>query len=171
MSLHSSQEDLSYLKKSNVTPSVSATTIISGLSILYTKKRKITEENPSRRIDEGNLSRFKVRKKLNIQKTRTQHHIDYLQRCIGTKCAPSYAIIFMDYLESRFLRSQNLEPIVWCRFIDDIFMIWPHNRQELNSFMAHLNQFHDSIKFTFDVDSTTANFLDVQITKDNSGYI
>jgi hypothetical protein len=90
---------------------------------------------------------------------------------MGKKCAPSYAIIFMAHLESRFLRTQVLKPLVWWRYIDDIFMIWLHSRQELNSFMACLNQFHESIKFTYDINPKEANFLDTQISKDNTGIL
>ena len=46
---------------------------------------------------------------------------------MGTKCAPSYAIIFMSKLESEFLATRQLEPLVWWRYIDDIFMIWPYS--------------------------------------------
>ena len=40
---------------------------------------------------------------------------------IGTKFAPPYACIFMDYIETEFLKSQEIKPWLWKRFIDDIF--------------------------------------------------
>ena len=42
---------------------------------------------------------------------------------IGTKCAPSYAILFMDKLEQDFLSNRRLITLVWWKYIDDIFMI------------------------------------------------
>ena len=42
---------------------------------------------------------------------------------IGTKFAPKYACIFMDKLESDFLNTQEYLPLVWYRYIDDIFFI------------------------------------------------
>ena len=51
------------------------------------KKRKIEDQTP-RRIDESNITRFKVLRKLKIQQTRTSHHIDYLNRCIESKTIP-----------------------------------------------------------------------------------
>ena len=42
---------------------------------------------------------------------------------IGTKFAPAYASIFMDKLENDFLNAQESLPLVWYRYIDDIFFI------------------------------------------------
>jgi hypothetical protein len=77
----------------------------------------------------------------------------------------------MSYLETRFLATQKYKPLEWWRFIDDIFMIWAHPRQELYSFLEAINSFHKSIKFTYEVDTETAHFLDVTITKDSNGYL
>ena len=43
---------------------------------------------------------------------------------IGIKFAPPYACIFMDYVETEFLKTQAIKPWLWKRFIDDIFFIW-----------------------------------------------
>ena len=53
---------------------------------------------------------------------------------IGTKFAPSYAIPFMSELEEIFLEGSLLKPTVWWRYIDDIFMIWEHGRENLDIF-------------------------------------
>ena len=45
---------------------------------------------------------------------------------IDTKFAPPYACIFMDQVESKFLQTQKFQPLVWFRYIDDIFFIWTH---------------------------------------------
>ena len=60
---------------------------------------------------------------------------------MGTKCAPSYAILFMSKFEEDFLAKRFYKPLVWWRYIDDIFMIWPHLREELYSFSEALNNF------------------------------
>ena len=49
---------------------------------------------------------------------------------IGTKCA-AYACIFMDKVEIDFLESQKVNPMVWFRYIDDIFFIWTYGEQGL----------------------------------------
>ena len=44
----------------------------------------------------------------------------------GTKMAPPYAIIFMDFLEEDMLSNSLLKPLVWWRYIDNIFTMWEH---------------------------------------------
>ena len=53
---------------------------------------------------------------------------------IGTIFAPPYACIFMDGVETEFLKSQELQPFLWIRYIDDILFIWDYRTQKLNSF-------------------------------------
>ena len=89
---------------------------------------------------------------------------------MGTKCAPSYVIIFMGKFEED-LSCQHIPPLVWRRYIDNVFLIWPHSREELDSFISHLNQVHNTIKFTSDISDTSVNFLVVKITKDIHGRL
>ncbi len=84
---------------------------------------------------------------------------------MGTKMAPSFANIFMSDLEERFLLTQSKTPLIWKRYIDDIFMIWTHSPEELQRFLQQLNDFHHSIKFTYDISETEATFLDVTVYK------
>ena len=42
---------------------------------------------------------------------------------IGATFAPPYACIFMDQVELAFLKTQIHQPLVWFRYIDDIFFI------------------------------------------------
>ena len=84
---------------------------------------------------------------------------------IGTKMAPSYAILFMSEFEQKFLENYPLKPYVWWRYIDDIFIIWEHGEEKLKEFLEHLNKQHPTIKFTFDYSSIEINFLDVNVKK------
>ena len=43
---------------------------------------------------------------------------------IGTKFGPPYVWLFMDKIETAFLETQELQPLVWFRYIDDTFFIW-----------------------------------------------
>ena len=53
---------------------------------------------------------------------------------ISTKFAPPYACLFMDKFEISFLETQQLQPSVWFRNIDDIFCIWTQGEEELYIF-------------------------------------
>ena len=82
---------------------------------------------------------------------------------IGTKFAPSYAIIYMAALEEDFLETLIKKLWLWWRYIDGIFMIWQHGEDELKIFLDKLNNFHSSIKFTCEYSRENVNHLDVQV--------
>ena len=90
---------------------------------------------------------------------------------IGTKFAPSYAILFMAALEERLLSDAPYKPWLWWRFIDDIFLIWQHGEEKLKQFIDALNQAHESIKFTAEWSKEKVCFLDVQVIKEGNGII
>ena len=64
-------------------------------------------------------------------------------RCEG----PTYACIFMDELEQAFLQTQDHQPFLWFRYIEDIFFIWTHGEKRIQTFLENLNKFHSNIKF------------------------
>ena len=84
---------------------------------------------------------------------------------IGTKMAPQYAILFMSALEETLLESSPLKPMVWWRYIDDIFLLWEHGEDSLKAFLEHINKAHPTIKFTAEVSKDKVNFLDVEVTR------
>ena len=43
---------------------------------------------------------------------------------IGTKFSLPYACIIMDHIETEFLKTQDIKPWFWKRFIYDIFCMW-----------------------------------------------
>ena len=53
---------------------------------------------------------------------------------IGTNMVSPYAIIFLSDLQERFFSDSDISPLVWWRYIDDIFMIWQHGEKELKRF-------------------------------------
>ena len=82
---------------------------------------------------------------------------------IGTKFAPPYACIFMDQVESEFLKTQIHQPLVWFRYIDDIFFIWTHGQDKLEQFLVDFNKFHPSLKFMHESREKNVTFLDVDV--------
>ena len=90
---------------------------------------------------------------------------------IGTKMAPSYAILFMDALERGILDGSELKPSVWWRYIDDVFLIWEHGEESLKQFLDYLNSCHPSIKFTANYSSEAVEFLDVKVIRSEDRLI
>ena len=64
----------------------------------------------------------------------------------------------MDRFETQALENWPLKPIIWLRFIDDIFMIWPHGNIELDHVIEYLKTIHEKIKFKSEVAPTVLMF-------------
>ena len=94
-----------------------------------------------------------------------------LGTAIGTKFAPAYANLFMTRLEERLLDASPDKPLVWMRFIDDVFFIWTHGEERLKSFINHLNSRHEAIKFTSEQSRDRISFLDVQVNLGEGGVL
>ena len=75
----------------------------------------------------------------------------------------------MDKIETAFLETQELQPLVWFRYID--FFIWTHSEQELQTFLHNLNEFHADIKFTCESSKESIAFLDLKFIVKNSKII
>ena len=87
----------------------------------------------------------------------------------GTKFAPPYANIFMAGLEEEIFKNPNFKSFLWLRYLDDIFCLWTEDIDKSKEFFNYLNEFHPSIKFAMEYSGKQINFLDVLVTKSNSG--
>ena len=92
-----------------------------------------------------------------------KHYHQKSGRAMGTKLAPSYANLFMTKFEQIHVYTYHLQPTLWKRFIDDIFLIWPHGMDSLLEFIQHLNTVHPTIKFTSNISPSEIAFLDLTI--------
>ena len=82
---------------------------------------------------------------------------------MGKKYAPSFANILTANLEDEFLHKAKCKPLVMFRFIDVIFFIWNHLRDELTEFINLFNSHNKSIKIDCNINETSVDFLDVTI--------
>ena len=72
------------------------------------------------------------------------------------------ANLFMEAIEEGALESAALQLRMWVRYVDDTFVLWPHEADELETFHQHLNSQHPSIQFTMEESEGKISFLDVQ---------
>ena len=91
------------------------------------------------------------------------HYLQTGGTAMATAAAPNYANIFMDRFETKALENWPLKPLLWLRFIDDIFMIWTHGEDKLQEFITYLNSIHPTIKFTHEFSYTHISFLDTTV--------
>ncbi len=89
---------------------------------------------------------------------------------MGTKMAPSYAILFMSHLEEALLNHPD-RPTTYYRYSDDCLLVFNKGEDSMHSFMTHLNSYHPTIKFTYEHSPSSINCLDVTITKGPDGKL
>ena len=74
----------------------------------------------------------------------------------------------MDLFERRHVYTYHKQPLVWKRYIDDIFLLWTHSALDLQNFIDHLNDCVPSIKFEANISESQINFLDVKVMLSNN---
>eukprot|EP00111_Clytia_hemisphaerica_P009129 TCONS_00026815-protein len=99
-----------------------------------------------------------------------KHYLQKSGTTMGGRYAPQYANLFMGKIETQIINEFTNNVLLWRRFIDDIFIIFKGNNEELAELKSYMNLLHPTIKFTFDQSPTTINFLDVQITISNNQF-
>ena len=77
-----------------------------------------------------------------------QHFIQTRGTAMGTRIAPSGACLFMGRLEEDFLATAPKSPLIWLRYIDDVFLLWTHGEEQLDNFISYCNTRHQTINFT-----------------------
>ena len=82
---------------------------------------------------------------------------------LETKFALPYAILYMADLEETLLEVFEKKPMIWWRYIDDIFFIWEHGEESLRDFIDQVNLFHPTIKFNARYSKEEVNLLDLNI--------
>lgn len=81
---------------------------------------------------------------------------------MGTKMGPSFACLFVGYLEEKmFEQYQGPIPDLYKRYIDDVFGVSSDSDEELSSFISFVSNFHPAIKYTFTVSDQNLSFLDI----------
>jgi len=87
------------------------------------------------------------------------------------KFAPSCANIYLREFDERAMNSFHIHPLLYGRFLDDIFGLWPGTLSQLRDFENYLNNLIPGIKVKFTAHQDVIEFLDTQVhkTTDKSG--
>ena len=104
----------------------------------------------------------------NSLKFNERHFLQTRGVLMGTKMAVAFSVlIFMADLERKLLlmAASPFKPLVCKRSIDDIISLWNIPIKEVSKFVNFANSFHLSIKFTCEMSSERAVFLDTEVFK------
>jgi hypothetical protein len=90
--------------------------------------------------------------------------------CMGTRMGPTYACLFMGFLENRILdQYKGKKPSLYLRYIDDIFCAGNLNSKETTDFITFFNNFNNNIEVSSNVGQSVP-FLDT-VAKIESDHI
>ena len=92
---------------------------------------------------------------------------------MGNHLAPPLAIVFLDKLEQRMLRSAELKPESYNRYIDDCLLVWTHGATNLVKFIDHCNRQHPDIHFTWEstAQGQPISYMDLKINVEENNRL
>ena len=136
----SSQDDNDKFEDTTASPSTSVPMVslpVDGQTDTRSlKKRKRDEINPQT-ISENNITRFRVLKKLNIQLTRTEHHIKQSRKNNTARPRLSKILTPIDKSGHNVTPVNCVKPLViHRRDIDDDVLIWSSSKRRRSPILA-----------------------------------
>lgn len=90
----------------------------------------------------------------------------YLQICgtaMGKSYAPGLADLYMEDFDDGAIDGYNVKPLLFNRFLDDIFFIWTGTLQQLREYEIYLNNLITGIKVTLNQSQESIDFLDTTV--------
>jgi len=85
---------------------------------------------------------------------------------MGKQFAPNFANLYMSRWENHVLNElSGLKPIIWLRYIDDIFGIWEHSLTDLLTFIGKINKIDENIQVLANTSFSDIQFLDLVLFK------
>ena len=88
----------------------------------------------------------------------------YIQRegtAIGSRLGKNYACTYLGSWENQLHMKSTKQPTFYGRYIDDIFGIWEHSKEDLENYVALANSIHEKIQLTLRWSKSSIEFLDV----------
>jgi hypothetical protein len=80
--------------------------------------------------------------------------------------------IYMEYFETRAIKSFPITPEEWKRYVDDIFEKLWHGMEKIEDFLTHLKILSQHIKFILEMEKDgELPFLDMHLTKKENGRL
>ncbi len=92
---------------------------------------------------------------------------------MGSRLSPVLANIFMEQLESEVLEKCVIQPKLYTRFVDDIFVVYDPDQLCLQELLNDFNSKYDEINLTCEIEQNQQlSFLDLNIkrTEQTTGH-
>ncbi len=137
-------------------------------------KRTLNKYRKSKNLKPTNASLLKLLEfvlKMNNFQFNGNNFLQTSGTAMGTKSVVGYANNALGTFEEDHVYTYMLQPLIYLRFIDDIFFVWTHGAEKLNEFIEHLNSCTSFFRFTKEVSNTMVTFLDTKVIIKNNRLI
>eukprot|EP00061_Rhincodon_typus_P018319 g47443.t1 len=95
----------------------------------------------------------------------SSHFLQTKGMAMGTRMGPSYACLFVGYVEQSLLHCYiSSIPQLFLRYTDDCISGASCSCEELEQFINFTNTFHPKFKFTWTISDTSLSFLDLFVS-------
>ena len=86
---------------------------------------------------------------------------------MGNPLVPTLADLWMQKIEEKLNRFNTNKPLVWLRYVDDVFCIFTIPKEKILEFHTRMNRWHLNLQFTVEFESNNSiAFLDVLVTQE-----
>jgi retron-type reverse transcriptase len=83
---------------------------------------------------------------------------------MGSPLSPIVCNIYLEHIETQAINSFVVKPVLFKRYVDDVFDIWPESECPVLEFLYHINSQPTETKFTFEHENELP-FSDVKVKK------
>ena len=133
-----------------------------GLSTIKNIFQKYPDQN---RPDQEILELLEINLTKNDFEFNGEFYLQIKGTAMGKKFAPAYANIFMADWEEKALAKCHNKPLLYLRYLDDVFGIWTYSEQEFLEFIDTLDTHDPSIRLKHTFNNSSIDFLDTTIYK------
>jgi GIY-YIG catalytic domain len=133
-------------------------------TLAVTRRALIAHPQPDR-PDEHILTLLELTLRNNDFTFNGQFYLQIYGTAMGKTYAPALADLYMEEFDDRAMDEYDIKPLLYSRFLDDIFFVWTGTLQQLLDYEKYLNSLIPGIKVTLNYSQETVNFLDTTVYK------
>lgn len=135
--------------------------------ILEVSKNALAKHRPTtgRRPDKHLLQLLEITLKNNDFTFNGEHFLQTCGTAMGKNYAPGLADLYMEEFDYQATHGFRIKPLLYSRYLDDIFFIFPAPEEDLKEFESFLNSLISGIKITLVYSYEKVDFLDTTIYK------
>lgn len=136
--------------------------------IIETIQGEMIKKPQQNRPDKELLGLLKLTLKNNTFEFNNKSYLQIHGTAMGTPDAPKQANIYLLEFDEKLRNGFHIKPLLFFRFLDDVFFLWPGTTKQLKDFENFLNNIIPDISITLNNNEHEIPFLDMIIYKDTA---